>query len=116
MSEKNETPPETPPPGASEGQEEQINRAPDFRSHMGRVQASVWSREIDGHLYHSITLTRSYKDKYDRWQRTTNLDQDDLLPACEALREAYFYIQQKRHQSRDAGMGELQVPPRAANS
>jgi hypothetical protein len=107
----------TPPPVESEERHDaQLSRAPEYKAHFGRVQAAVWRREFEGRTSYSVTLTRSYKDKQDQWQRTNNLDEDDLLPATKALDEAYTWIQRQRHQSRDASMQELQVPPRAANS
>ena len=35
-----------------------------------------------------------YKDKNDQWQRTSQLDADDLLPGALALQEAYRWIDQ----------------------
>ena len=89
---------------------------PEYKAHYGRVQAAVWRRDIEGRTSYSVTLTRSYKDKHDQWQRTSNLDEDDLLPATKALDDAYTWIQRQRHPARDSSLQELNVPPRAANS
>ncbi|HEU5116372.1 MAG TPA: hypothetical protein VFT74_06795 [Isosphaeraceae bacterium] len=109
--------PGTPAPRPAEPEERgepQISRPPDYKIQYGRVQAAVWRRDIEGRASYSISLTRSYKDKYDQWQRTTSLDEDDLLPASKALDDAYTWIQRQRHQARE-GLHELNVPPRAAN-
>src|SRR3954452_15567273 len=89
--------------------------APAFKTQFGRVQAAVWVRGIDGRTFYSATVSRSYKDKYDQRQRTTNLDEEDLLPAAKALDEAHTWIQRQRHQAREGAFHELQGPPRAAN-
>ena len=111
--------PASPAPPAAEHEEQQephVSHAPEYKAHYGRVQAAVWRRDIEGRTSYSVTLTRSYKDKYDQWQRTSNLDEDDLLPATKALDDAYTWIQRQRHPARDSSLQELNVPPRAANS
>jgi hypothetical protein len=75
------------------------------------VQAAVWRRESEGWTNYSVTLTRSYKDKNEAWQRTTSLDEEDMLPAAEALHDAYTWIQRQKHQSRDTALEELKPPP-----
>jgi hypothetical protein len=99
-----------------EQQEPQVSRSPEYKAQYGRVQAAVWKREIDGRTGYSVTVSRSYKDKYDQWQRTNSLDEEDLLPAAKALDDAYTWIQRQRHPARDASLSDLNVPPRAANS
>src|SRR4051794_9926821 len=69
-----------------------VGRTPDFKVQMGRVQAAVWKREFEERTTFSVSLTRSYLDKQQQWQRTTNLDEDDLLPAAKALDAAYTWI------------------------
>src|SRR5262245_35198675 len=76
------------PAETTERQEPSTSRAPDYKAHYGRVQAAVWRRETDGRTTYSVSLTRSYRDKQDQWQRTTSLDEDDLLPAAKALDDA----------------------------
>src|SRR4051812_39467327 len=111
--------PATPAPLPAEPEEPgepHVSRSPEYKAHFGRVQAAVWRRDIDERTSYNISLTRSYKDKYDQWQRTNNLDEEDLLPAAKALDDAYTWVQRQRHQARDASINELHVPPRATNS
>jgi hypothetical protein len=115
MSEQGKTPPPQ-PTEPEERQEPQVSRSPEYKAHYGRVQAAVWRRDFEGRTGYSVTVTRSYKDKYDQWQRTSSLDEEDLLPAGKALDDAYTWIQRQRHQARDTSMSDLSVPPRAANS
>jgi hypothetical protein len=104
------------PATPEERQETAVSRAPDYKAHYGRVQAAVWTREIEGRTIYSVSLTRSYRDKQEQWQRTTNLDEEDLLPAAKALDDAYTWIQRQRQLSREEALQDLHVPPRAANS
>src|SRR3954447_20057429 len=97
-------------------QDPHMTRAPDYKAHFGRVQVAVWRRENEDRTSYSVSVTRSYKDKQDQWQRTTQLDEDDLLPAAKALDDAYTWVQRQRHQPRDASLRDLSAPPRAANS
>jgi hypothetical protein len=101
---------------AQERQEPTVSRSPDYKAQYGRVQAAVWKREFEERTTFSVSLTRSYLDKQQQWQRTTNLDEDDLLPAAKALDDAYTWIQKQRQHSRGEAFHELQAPARAANS
>ena len=87
------------------------------------LQGPVWpgpggrlKRELEERTTFSVSLTRSYMDKQQQWQRTTNLDEDDLLPAAKALDDVYTWIQKQRQHSRGEAFHELQGPARAANS
>jgi len=109
--------PETKEPPVQERQEPSVCRSPDFKVQYGRVVAAVWSRALDDErTVYSVSLTRSYLDKQQQWQRTTNLDEDDLLPASTALSDAYKWIQKQRQGFREEAFHELQGPARAANS
>jgi hypothetical protein len=115
--EKNPPPPAPQPAGPEERGEPQVARSPDYKAHYGRVQAAVWRRDFgEGRTGYSVTLTRSYKDKSEQWQRTTSLDEEDLLPAAKALDDAYTWVQRQRHQPREGALQELSVPRPAANS
>lgn len=112
--------PGSPAPQPAEVEERgdpQVSRSPDYKAHYGRVQAAVWRRDFEGRTGYSVSLARSYKDKSDQWQRTTSLDEEDLLPAAKALDDAYTWIQRQRQQSRDgSSLHELNLPQRAANA
>ena len=88
-------------PPVEERQEQTQQRAPSYKARFGRVEAAVWCRELDeGRLAYSITLQRSYQDRDGKWQRTTSLDEGDMLPAAKALEDAYTWIQKERQHSR----------------
>jgi hypothetical protein len=85
--------------------------APEHKVHYGRVDVAVWQRQTDdGRAWYSFTLSRSYKDRDDRWQRTSSLDEDDLLAAAKALERAYDWVQQQRQAARDASFQDLRSP------
>ena len=84
-------------PPAEERQEPNQQRGPGHKARYGRVEAAVWPRELDeGRTAYSVTLQRSYQDRDGKWQRTSSLDEGDLLPAAKALDEAYTWIQKAR--------------------
>ena len=82
--------------------------APEHKVHYGRVDVAVWKREAEERTFFSIS--RSYKDKDDQWQRTSNLDEEDLLPAAQALQEAYAWVQGEKQKARDEAFKELRSP------
>ena len=44
----------------------------------GAVVATIWTNEGQNGPFHTITLSRSYKDRDDNWQRTSNLRPKDM--------------------------------------
>jgi hypothetical protein len=98
---KTEEPVETAQPGP----------APEHKVHYGRVDVAVWQRQTDdGRAWYSFTVSRPYKDRDDRWQRTSSLDEDDLLPAAQALERTYDWVQQQRQAARDGSFKDLRSP------
>ena len=45
--------------------------APEHKVHYGRVDVAVWKREAEERTFYSFSISRSYKDKDDQWQRTS---------------------------------------------
>lgn len=43
------------------------------------LSASIWKRKTkEGEVYYTASIDRSYKDKDDKWQRTSNFRHDEL--------------------------------------
>ena len=85
--------------------------APEHKVHYGRVDVAVWRRQAeDGRAWYSFTVSRSYKDRDDKWQRTSSLDEEDMLPAARALERAYDWVQEQRQAARDGGFKDLRGP------
>ena len=52
---------------------------PAFEVKVGAIHASAWKNEnADGLYYYTISLTRLYKDRQNRWQRSTSFRLNDL--------------------------------------
>ena len=52
---------------------------PAFEVKVGAIQASAWRNErADGLYYYTISITRLYKDRQNRWQRSTSFRHNDL--------------------------------------
>src|SRR4051794_41636680 len=51
----------------------QAGAAPEHKVHYGRMDVAVWRRQAeDGRAWYSFTVSRSYKDRDDKWQRTSS--------------------------------------------
>jgi hypothetical protein len=84
-------------PAAEERERAPQRNPPSYKARFGRVEAAVWAHTSDeGRIGYSVTLERSYKDREGKWQRTSSLDEGDLLPAAKALDDAYTWIQKTR--------------------
>jgi hypothetical protein len=51
-------------------------------------------------MYYAFAASRSYRDGHAQWHRTTSLDEEDLLPAEQALETAYSKVQAVRQKGR----------------
>ncbi len=52
---------------------------PAFEVKVGAIHGSAWLNEReDGLNYHTISITRLYKDRQNRWQRSTSFRHNDL--------------------------------------
>src|SRR3954449_12951221 len=86
---------------------ESPSSTPEHKVHYERADVAIWKREAEGRMWYSLSVTRSYKDQDGRWQRTSSLDEEDILPAARALEDAYTWIQKERQKARDEALGEL---------
>jgi hypothetical protein len=74
------------------------------------VQVDVWENPGEHGPWHSVSLRRTYKDKVTgEWKKAHSLGRDDLLPAAQALEEAYRWV---ASQGRSAPAGERPRPSR----
>ena len=57
----------------------QRTQKPAFQVKVGPIHASAWKNEsADGLYYYTISVTRLYKDRQNRWQRSTSFRLNDL--------------------------------------
>ena len=55
------------------------HKAPVFKQRLGSVQAAIWESENgEDNKGFSVTFSRSYKDKDDKWQNTDFMNPGDL--------------------------------------
>ncbi len=65
------------------------NNEPVDRVRVGRIEVAIWKNRGENGAWHSVTLSRTYKDKDDKLQSTDSFSGTDLILAAEALRLAY---------------------------
>jgi hypothetical protein len=63
----------------------------------GALKVAIWAHEGEYGPKYSFTIRRRYRDRStDEWKDATGLNEDDLLPLAELLREAKAYIRERR--------------------
>ena len=70
---------------------------PVHKARIGALQLAVWSNDYkddDGNArtFHAITLERSFKDKNEEWQKSTQLRESDLGEAIALLQNAQQFL------------------------
>ena len=82
---------------------------PEKRIRCGAISASIWvdRKTVEGKTveYHSISITKSYKDG-DDWKHTNNFNTEDLLKVALVATEAYKYIKLNSSDSPAEGTDE----------
>lgn len=68
---------------------------PEKRIRCGAISASIWvdRKTVEGKIveYHSISVTKSYKDG-DEWKHTNSFNAEDLPKVALIATEAYKFI------------------------
>ena len=64
----------------------QRTQKPALEIKVGSIQASAWKNQSeDGRYYHTISLARLYKNRQNRWQRTSSFRRNDLSALSEVV-------------------------------
>lgn len=68
--------------------------APVKKFRAGAIEVNVWKNEIknekgDSYDKFSVSMQRSYKDKNDEWQKTGNMNTNDLPKLIVLLQQAF---------------------------
>lgn len=61
---------------------------PAHKVRLGLITATIW----DNNGFHSVDLSRSYKDQNGDWQNTTSYSQSDLLNVAKCAERAEIWI------------------------
>lgn len=77
---------------------------PEKRIRCGAISASIWvdRKTVEGRdvEYHSISITKSYKDG-DQWKHTNSFNTEDLPKVALVATEAYKHIRLQFSESID---------------
>lgn len=57
-----------------------------------QIRAAIWPNPTDNGVMYTVTVSRSYKDKDQKWHDTQSFRFDDLLTVAKALTDAHSMI------------------------
>ena len=60
---------------------------------IGRIKAVIWANEGDGVTWHTVQVSRLYRDG-ETWKTSYSFGRDDLLTAAKVLDQAHTRIVQ----------------------
>ena len=67
--------------------------APKKKFSAGGIQVAIWENETkEGKTFTTVSIDRSYKDKDDKWQKTSYFKVSDLPKAIAAMQSAFNYL------------------------
>lgn len=75
----------------------EVKKMPEVKFRSGALTATVWANETvkeDGEKFdnYSFNIERSYKDKEDKWQKTTSLRKRDVAGVTALLNKVSEYL------------------------
>jgi len=80
---------------------------PVFTRKAWPLQVAVFEFENESGVNHSIELTRVFRRaQAAKWETTTWLNRDDLLPAAKLLTDAYDFVRERAETSYRSGRRE----------
>lgn len=59
---------------------------------LGYIEAAIWANQGQKGVWYTATLSRSYKEKNGKWQRTDRFSLSDIPLATKVLEHAYAYL------------------------
>ncbi len=71
---------------------------------MGKIKASVWSNTGEKGAWHSVTVSRLYKDN-DKWKSAESFNREDLPVLCKVLNLAHSWLYEQSAEERKARRG-----------
>ncbi len=66
----------------------------------GRIRAAIWANTSEKGVWHSVTLSRLYKDG-DEWKDSASFGRDDLLLLAKVIDMAHSWILEHAAQELD---------------
>ena len=73
---------------------------------IGRLWCNIWENyHAEKGTWYSSSITRSYRDKQNRWQSSHNMGKDDLLPFGELARMAFHWINETQQREFELSEG-----------
>ena len=58
---------------------------------LGRIRAAIWANEGEGRVWHSVTVSRLYKDR-DEWKNSDSFSREDLPLVAKAVDKAHTWL------------------------
>lgn len=68
------------------------NTAPSMTLRDGTLKAAIWRNESQNGAFHSVTVSRGYKDKEGNWKDTNTFRAQDMLGLSELMRSAHHHV------------------------
>lgn len=69
------------------------NNSPIQTFRIGSVRAAVWAKQGENGTFHSVTITRTYKDENGDYQDTASYSHPELLAVARVAEQAARYIE-----------------------
>jgi hypothetical protein len=78
--------------------------APVHTEKLAFIEAAVWENEVgtEGRTRFRVTLSKSYRDGEGAWQRTGNLDPEDIPYAVKVLDRCHTWVAEERYKRASA--------------
>jgi len=74
---------------------------------LGRIRAAVWENDSASGPFHTVTLSRLYKDDAGKWADSASFDRDDLPLVAKLADQSHTWIYEQRSAAKIANGEEV---------
>ena len=73
---------------------------------LGRIRAAIWENDSTSGPFHTVTLSRLYKDDAGKWSDSASFDRDDLPLVAKLADQAHTWIYEQRSAAKVTAVDE----------
>ncbi|MCB1469974.1 MAG: hypothetical protein KDK08_23140 [Rhizobiaceae bacterium] len=84
---------------------EERRNTPIHKLRENALSAEIWENKHENGVQHSVTFSRSYRDKEGNWQRTSSFGSGDLLNLQHLAGRAHDAIRERQQERRNPSRG-----------
>ena len=72
---------------------------PEHEIRIGKIRAAIWANASENGAWHTVTVSRLYKNEEGQWRDSTAFGREDLLLLAKVVDKAHTWVCEQRSES-----------------